>query len=301
MKFAPILIFVYNRPSHLLNLLKSLSLNLNIKKHDVYFFCDGPKNLGDKLKINLIKKIINSFKKKIKIKKIFLHKKNFGLAENIIFGVTTILKFKPYCIILEDDLELNSMTISFLNHYLKVFKKQNKIGSVSAHSYINHLKIFNSQEYYLTRRHSSWCWGTWARVWNNIKWDSIDYNSHFSNNLKKKLFSQGGNDLNLLLWGQYRKFINSWAIRFNYFCSKNNLLSFQPRYSMIKNRGRDFSGTHEKFSFSKITNIEYFPKLQKKIYLNKYLSKKIDLFIKKNNRRSFKLAIKHFYENRYFL
>jgi GR25 family glycosyltransferase involved in LPS biosynthesis len=301
MKVAPILIFSYNRPSHLLNLLNSLVLNLNIEKYNIYFFCDGPKNLDDIIKINLIEKIINSFKKKLKFKKIFFRKQNVGLAKNIISGVTTVLKLKPYCIILEDDLELNSMTIVFLDHYLKLFQNKKRIGSVSAHSYINHLKISNLQEYYLTRRHSSWCWGTWSRVWNNIKWDTIDYKNHFSNNVEKKLFSQGGNDLNLLLWGQYREYINSWAIRFNYFCFKKSLLSFQPRYSMINNRGRDFSGTHEKFSFSKIRNIKYFPKLLKKVNLNIYLSKKIDLFIKNSHRKSFKLAIKHFYENKSFL
>jgi hypothetical protein len=301
MRFSPIIIFSYNRPWHFLNLLNSLILNLNIEKHDIYVFCDGPKNSSDKIKINSIKKIINSFKKKLKFKKIIFHKKNIGLANNIISGVTKILKFKSNCIILEDDLELNSATISFLNHYLKILRNQKRIGSISAHSYIDKLQSSNKEEYYITKRHSSWCWGTWSRVWNNIKWSSIDYSKHFSNDLEKKLFSKGGNDLNLLLWGQYKKYINSWAIRFNYFCFKKNLLSFQPRYSMINNRGRDFSGTHEKFSLSKTRDTNYFPILLKKIKLKKYLSKKIDIFIKNSHRRSFKLSVRHFYKEKSIL
>jgi len=59
MRFSPIIIFSYNRPWHFLNLLNSLILNLNIEKHDIYVFCDGPKNSSDKIKINSIKKIIN--------------------------------------------------------------------------------------------------------------------------------------------------------------------------------------------------------------------------------------------------
>jgi GR25 family glycosyltransferase involved in LPS biosynthesis len=302
MKFSPIVIFAYNRPNHLLNLLNSLFLNQNITKHGFFFFCDGPKNFKDKKNITLIKKIINRFKKKLKFRKIFYNKKNAGLAKNIINGVTEVLKKNPYCIVLEDDLVVNSETINFLNHYLKLLKNNSHFGSVSAHSYLDKMKELDKKEYYTTRRHCSWCWGTWSRVWNGIDWNSINYQKHFLNKSEKKLFSLAGNDLNLLLWGQDKKYINSWAIRFNYFCFKKNLLSFQPRYSMIENRGRDSSGTHERFSISsdKI-DINYFPKLLKKINPSKFSSKKIDLFIKNKHRKSLKLLIMHFFQERYFL
>jgi hypothetical protein len=302
MKFSPILIFTYNRPNHLLNLLNSLSLNSNIIKYDIFFFCDGAKNSRDEKNIILIKKIINKFKKKLKFKKIFYNKKNIGLAKSIINGVTKILKKSPYCIVLEDDLVVNSEAINFLDYYLKLFKNNFLFGSVSAHSYLDTMKELDKKEYYTTRRHCSWCWGTWSRVWNGIDWDSINYQKHFLNKSEKKLFSLAGNDLNLLLWGQYKKYINSWAIRFNYFCFKKNLLSFQPRHSMIENCGRDFSGTHERFSLSshKI-DINYFPKLLKTINPSKFSSKKIDLFIKNMHRKSLKLSIRHFFQEGFFL
>ena len=302
MKFSPIVIFAYNRPNHLLNLLNSLFLNTNITNHDIFFFCDGAKNYKDKKNIILIKKIINRFKKKLKFRKIFYNKNNIGLAKNIINGVTETLKKSQYCIVLEDDLLLNPEAINFLNHYLKLFKNNYRFGSISAHSYLDKMKELYNKEYYITKRHCSWGWGTWSRVWNEINWDSIDYEKHFLNKSEKKSFSLAGNDLNLLLWGQYKKFINSWAIRFNYFCFKKNLLSFQPRYSMIENRGRDFSGTHERFSFKDYkTDINYFPKLLKKINSLKFSSKKIDFFIKNTHRKSLKLIIRHFLNEGYFL
>lgn len=302
MKSAPIVIFAYNRPNHLLNLLNSLFLNANIANHNIFFFCDGAKNFKDKKNIILIKKIINRFKKKLKFRKIFYNKKNIGLAKNIINGVTEALKKNQYCIVLEDDLIVNPEAINFLNHYLKLFKNNSRFGSISAHSYLDKMKELYNKEYYITKRHCSWCWGTWSRVWNDINWDSINYQKHFLNKSEKKLFSLAGNDLNLLLWGQYKRFINSWAIRFNYFCFKKKLLSFQPRYSMIENRGRDFSGTHEGFSLKddKI-DINFFPKLLKKINPSKFSSKKVDLFIKNSHRKSLKLIIRHFFEEGYFL
>ena len=67
-------------------------------------------------------------------------------------------------------------------------------------------KKFN---FYVTKRHSSWCWGTWSRVWNDIDWNSKEIDFHFENKIRLKKFSVGGNDLNLLLWGNHKKIINS--------------------------------------------------------------------------------------------
>ena len=53
-------------------------------------------------------------------------------------------------------------------------------------------------------------------------------NKHFDTKSSVAKFSEGGRDLNLLLWGNYQKLINSWAIRFNFFCFKNSLKSIQP-------------------------------------------------------------------------
>jgi hypothetical protein len=302
MKFSPIIIFSYNRPNHLKNLISSLLLNKNIKKHKIFFFCDGDKNLYDKKKIIAIKKIMYSCNKKLNIKKILFRKKNIGLAKSVVYGVSEVLRLYPSCIVLEDDLVVNPNTIKFMNYYLNHFKNNNKIGSVSAYSYINNMTKLYKKDYYLTYRHCSWCWGTWSRVWTNISWNSINYKVHFSNKTYKKKFSRGGKDLNLLLWGQYKNYIDSWAIRFNYFCFKKNLLSFQPRYSMIYNDGKDFSGTHEGFSLNiNKVKINFSPKLLKiKNYLELY-SKEIELFIKNSHRKSLRLLIKHFYKEGYFL
>ena len=41
--YYPIVIFAYNRPNHLRELLKSIKNSKNYKNHKFYFFCDGPK------------------------------------------------------------------------------------------------------------------------------------------------------------------------------------------------------------------------------------------------------------------
>ena len=46
MKYAPIALFVYNRPKHTLRVLESLKKNYLSKKTIIYIFSDGPKDKG---------------------------------------------------------------------------------------------------------------------------------------------------------------------------------------------------------------------------------------------------------------
>ncbi len=291
---SPIIIFSYNRPKHLNNLLDSLIENKISKLSKIFFFCDGPKNKKDIKKISEIKILLKT--KKIKIYKKIFQKKNIGLANNIINGVSQVLKKYQNCIVLEDDLIINQNCIQYMNCMLKKFKNDKKIGSISAYSYIDELNYKKNFDFYISKRHSSWCWGTWSRVWRKIKWNEKNIINHFSKESSVKKFSEGGRDLNLLLWGNYQNLINSWAIRFNYYCFKNSLRSIQPRYSMIKNDGRDLSGTHEKFNFKFKKQYNFNPKLGsiKNISRRMLENDEINFFIRNSHRRSIRLSLKFF-------
>ena len=78
MKYAPIVLIVYNRPKHLQKTLKSLKKNSESKYSEIFIFSDGYKadNLYDRQKIFEVRKLIKKigyFKKK----HIFENKKKF--------------------------------------------------------------------------------------------------------------------------------------------------------------------------------------------------------------------------------
>ena len=293
---SAIVIFSYNRPKHLSKLIDTIIKNNINKSYKIYLFCDGPKNKLDQVKISSIKETIKE--KKISFVHKTFRKKNIGLSKNIISGISFVLKRHKSCIVLEDDLILNKNCINFMNTMLHKLKKDNSLGSVSAHSYLDDFKSKSKFDFYISKRHSSWCWGTWSRVWNDINWNETNYKNHFSKKKEVNKFSEGGKDLNLLLWGNYKKFIDSWAIRFNFFCAKKELKSFQPRLSMIRNDGRDASGTHEKFSFKFKKKYNFNPKIGgiKNILDRTIKNEEIDCYIKNNHRRSVKLSIRYFLE-----
>ena len=118
---SPIIIFSYNRPKHLNNLIYSLVRNNVSKSSKIFFYCDGPKNNFDKRKINEIKYLLN--KTSLKIDSKIFRKKNIGLANNIIDGVSQVIAKHKKCIVLEDDLILNKNCINYMNTMLSKFEK----------------------------------------------------------------------------------------------------------------------------------------------------------------------------------
>ncbi len=282
--YTPIAIFCYNRPKHLQKLLESIKKNKNYKKHKYFFFCDGLKDKSSSKNINIssqIKKIISLFNVN---KKIFYRKSNLGLSKNIIQGVTKVLKTYEKVIVLEDDLQLDVNFLAFMNKSLTKFSSNKDLGSITGFSYIHNNKLFKNIQWFKTFRHCSWSWGTWKRVWSKINWNAkIDDKSI-------DIMDKGGVDLKYMLLGYKYGLINSWAIRFNYHCIKESLLSVSPRYSLVKNNGFDFSGTNT-FNFFKKPRISFF---RKKINfnINPILNKNINLIIYNMHKKNYRLISK---------
>mgnify|MGYP006091087937 FL=1 len=245
MHYFPIIIFGYNRPELLKSCLLSLKKYDQLIKHKIYFFCDGPKNDRDRNSIKKIKNILDLVD--IKFDKKYFLGKNCGLAKNIISGVSRVLKKNKAAIILEDDLYLSKNAIPFINFFLNKKKEDKQIGSISAYSYIHNEKFIFNFDCYYSKRHCSWAWGTWTDRWKNVRWESYYVAKHFKNKKDILNFDKIGKDLNLLLWAQKNKLINSWAIRFNQNCSNNKLLSIQPRYSLVRNNGHGKNATHQRY------------------------------------------------------
>lgn len=282
-KSSPIAIFCFNRPKHLNILLKSLKKNKHYKKHIYYFFCDGPRknNNLDLDKIYEIKGIIKKFKVKKKIK---FNISNKGLSKNIISGVNHVFKKENKIIVLEDDLEVSPFFLEFMSSSLSFFSGSKDIGSVSGFSYIHNIKRYKNIKWFKTYRHCSWSWGTWRRVWKKINWDTKNIKNNF------EFMDIGGEDLKYLLRGYNSNILDSWAIRFNYHCIKNNLLSIAPRFSMIKNNGFDFSGTNT-FNIFKKPKIKF--DMKKTNFISKPIfSNFINQYIRDNNKKNKKLVIK---------
>ena len=102
---APIVLFVYNRPTHTRKCLESLTKNDLSDESELFIYADGYKDgiCGDQL--HEIKKVRSIIKEKQWCRKVHIieRKTNIGLANSIIQGVTEIVNLYGKIIVLEDD------------------------------------------------------------------------------------------------------------------------------------------------------------------------------------------------------
>ena len=113
-KFSPVIIFTYNRPKKLLKLINSLKKNNEFRFTKFYLFQDNIGNHANKIeKKNYIRNmnLINELKRK-KNFYVILRKNHFGLAKNIITGVSKVIKIYKKVIVLEDDLIVSKFFIA---------------------------------------------------------------------------------------------------------------------------------------------------------------------------------------------
>ena len=136
MRYAPIIVFGYNRADMIDNLLKSLESNANIEKMDLYIFIDIPDNKRTR-DIPLSKEVIryaNTYRTISKFKNVVIEvaKQHKGLADSIISGVTKVINRYGKAIVLEDDLKVSNDFLDYMQRGLDFYESDNKVWSVAA-------------------------------------------------------------------------------------------------------------------------------------------------------------------------
>ena len=258
-KYAPIVVFAYNRQMHLRSTIEALAKNDEAKDSDLFIFSDGPKLVsGDNEetkkknqinieKVNDVRKYIKSLIGKNLFKSVHIMESqvNKGLANSVIEGVTLIIVKYGRVIVVEDDAVPSPHFLSFMNRGLDYYEKFNsKVWYIGGYSPKLDLPLDYHYDYYLMGRGSSYAWATWVDRWNKIDWQVKTYNSFKRNLFDRRKFNKFGDDRSLMLDKQMHHEIDSWAIRFSYEMFRNNMYVVLPTHSLIKTIGWDGSGTH---------------------------------------------------------
>ena len=132
---APIVLFVYDRPWHTNQMLDSLAANKLADQSVLYIYSDGPKENStiEQLKrINDVRELIRE-RKWCKEVNIVESKKNKGLANSIVDGVTEIVNRYGKIIVLEDDLVLSKGFLKYMNDSLSFYQNNNEVMHISGY------------------------------------------------------------------------------------------------------------------------------------------------------------------------
>ena len=246
MKFAPIVLFVYNRPEHTRIALQSLSECQYADQSALYIFADQAKNEKAKEKVEQVRRIIKEdiWKRKFAEVNITEASQNKGLANSVISGVTQVINKYGQVIVVEDDNRVAPDFLDYMNRGLEYYEHNDRIGEIGG--YCAPIRIPDDYPYdvFAMGRGSSYAWASWKDRWNQIDWEVTDYKQFKNNPKKRRAFNEYGEDLFQMLEGQMEGNIDSWAIRSAYSKFKNGLLCIMPVKTRVENQGYDGTGVH---------------------------------------------------------
>lgn len=239
--FAPIALFVYNRPQHTERTVKFLKQNEYAAESRLFIFSDGAKTDADEEKVNEVREFISTIDG-FKSVEIIKSNTNLGLANSVIAGVSKLTKDYGQVIVFEDDLISSPYTLSYFNEALNRYRDEPKVMHIGAYMYV--LGDKNLPESFFYRAATSWGWATWESAWQNFE-PNIDILLQQFDQKKKHEFAIEGT---MNFWKQMQDFKrgknNSWAIRWYASIFLKGGLTLNPSQSLVNNIGHDGTGVH---------------------------------------------------------
>lgn len=241
---TPVVIFAFNRPNALRNLISSLEKSDNLDKFHFLFFIDGPRDAKDILLVLENKLVIENFK--AVSKEIFEQESNLGLHDSVISGVTSVFKSYNFAIILEDDLECQPQLLSWFLEESRLLLAKSEYGGLCGYFPLDFSSPIEGN--FTNMRFHSWGWATRAENWNKINFSQFSLmqlaiNKHF----RRKLFEVSP-DLLPMAVAQLSGEISSWATKFTFSGVNLDLRYCFPGMKMVENNGFDSTATHTHLS-----------------------------------------------------
>ena len=239
--YAPILLFVYNRPEHLKQLIASLQANAEAAQSMLFIYTDAARNKADEEQVNKVREVIRHIDGFASIE-VIERATNWGLARNIIGGVTEQIRRYGRVIVLEDDLVVAPYFLRFMNDALEAYKDESQVGHIQACDFTQDASLPDT---FLIKFTGSWGWATWERAWQHFNPDGQALlNELESRRLTRRFDFNGNYRFTRMLRRQVQGKNNSWAIRWNASLFLKDILSLNVGRSLVQNNGFDGSGTH---------------------------------------------------------
>jgi len=167
---------------------------------------------------------------------------NFGLAKNIVSGVSEVCNSFDRVIVVEDDIVTHPGFLTYMNKALEMYANNESVASISGYAFPVKARL---PEQYFLKMTCSWGWATWKQSWNGF-----NENGEW---LLKELKRKGAAfDFDLDgTYGFYQMLENwclgindSWGIRWYASNYLNKRLTLFPGTTMVTNIGNDGTGTH---------------------------------------------------------
>lgn len=238
-RLAPVVLFAYARPDHTRRTLAALATNPLADQSDLIVYADAAQREADAEAVRAVRALVRSATG-FRSVTIVERPENFGLARNIIEGVTEVCNHYGRVIVLEDDIVTSPSFLSFMNAALERYADEPCAWHVSGWNYP--IDPEGLGDAFFWRAMNCWGWATWADRWAFFKkepqllieyWDSVKI---------ERFNLDGAYDF----WGQVtanqKGITSTWAVFWYATIFENNGLCLNPAQSLVRNIGHDGSG-----------------------------------------------------------
>ncbi len=258
---APIVLFVFARPDHTRRTLEALTANELADQSDLIVYADAGKDEKNLEQLKAVKELVygaTGFKSVTILERDI----NYGLARNIIEGVTEVCNKYGRVIVLEDDIVTSPNFLTFMNTTLDKYAEEKKVWHISGWNYP--IDIDGLEDVFLWRAMNCWGWATWADRWQHFEKKP----EKLVRNWTRKKIKRFNLDNSCDFWEQvkanYSGKLNTWAIFWYATIFEQNGLCLNPVNSFVENIGHDGSGencgkTEIFFKNQFITSVENYP------------------------------------------
>ena len=242
MNFAPIALFVYNRPDHTLRTLEALCRNTGASESALHIFCDGPRFDADRASVDRVAEVVESFAWGGSMS-FSRRDQNLGLADNIRTGIDEMLRSHDRVIVLEDDIVTSPGFLTFMNRGLKTYADDERVMNISGYLPTTAGRTKLPTTFFLSLM-ACWGWATWRRAWRHARWDAAELLEPFRNdpNLADRFDVDATYPYTEHLRRNRDGEIKTWAVRWGASCFLRGGLSLFPNQTLVQNIGLDGTG-----------------------------------------------------------
>ena len=240
---APIALFVYRRPWHTARALEALAKAEGAMDSDLHIFSDASRDASAAADVRAVRQLIRAASG-FRTVRIVERDTNWGLARSIVEGVSTLVSEYGSVIVLEDDLEVAPMFLSYMNTALMGYEDVPQVKQIAGYMFPVASAERLPESFFLPLT-TSWGWATWARAWGEGPAPASVLLAKVASRADIAAFSLNGayNYLGMLQEAAGGH-VDSWAIRWYAQTWLAGGLILYPRASMLTNAGMDGSGTH---------------------------------------------------------
>lgn len=241
---APIALFCFRRPDHLVRTLEALAANHGATDHDLIAFQDGPRDDSDVAGVQAVRTVLNRWAAQGAFRSFTITEQstNLGLRRSLVHGVTSTCRAHDRVIVVEDDLVTSPWFLAFMRDGLETYAAEPQVASI--HGHVEAVDGLPGGTFF-QRGADCWGWATWQRAWQCYRDDAAGLLSELdTRQLGDRFDLHGARPLRRMLADADAGLVDSWAIRWHASAFLANLHTLYPTRSLVTNIGQDGSGTH---------------------------------------------------------